>query len=112
MDLFCFGFAFVNMLWCDVALLCYAYSECGLCVQCVERIDRDKVVHIYYYGTTADHTRFVTAVEQRYCADHSKPSRYDLLCFMPCLWKREADAMLMLLTEHDAAFPGGWGRKS
>ena len=50
MDLFCFGFAFVNMLWCDVVLLCCAFSGYGLCVQCVERIDRDKVIDIYYCG--------------------------------------------------------------
>ena len=54
----------------------------------------------------------MTAIEQRYSADHVAPLLCDLRCLLPILLRWETDAMLMLLTEHDAAFAWGWVRKS
>lgn len=69
-------------------------------------------MHTHRCYITADLMRFVTAIEQRYSADHSKPLRFDLLRLLPIGWKRESEGRKEGMPCIVWRFEGGWVRKT
>lgn len=56
-------------------------------------------------------TRFVTRLDALNLSGNSKPLRCDLRWILPCVWKREADAMLILKAGSQTVCLAGWVRK-